>query len=44
MDYLGSKDLSCKLLFSCIFSFVISLYLVLYAYIQIFDVTEVKIY
>jgi hypothetical protein len=37
MDELVSKDSSRKLLSSCVFSFVNSLYLVLHAYIQTFD-------
>ena len=41
MDKLGLKDSSRKLITSCAISFVISLYLILHAYIQIFDVTEI---
>ena len=40
MDYLGLKDSSNKLVVSCVINFVISLYLILHACIQTFDVTE----
>ena len=39
MDYLGLKDSSRKLVANCAISFIISLYLILHAYVQTFDVT-----
>ena len=41
MDQLGLKDSSRKLVTSCAISFVISLYLILHACIQTFDVTGI---
>ena len=41
MDSLGLKDSSRKLVASCTIKFVITLYLILYACVQTFDVTEI---
>ena len=41
IDKLGLKDLSRKLVASCAISFVISLYLILHACVQTFDVTGI---
>ena len=41
MDQLCLKDSSRKLVASCVISFVVSLYLILHVYVQIFDVAGI---
>ena len=41
MNQLGLKDSSRKLVVNYAISFVINLYLIFHAYVQIFDVTEI---